>query len=807
MEKLYAARFTPAPVPNAGLFRGPALRQARQVAEKLREYNRKRDPKQTPEPFSSKAPGSESAESTSPIFVVQRHDARRLHYDFRLELGGALASWAVPKGVPLEPGQRALAVHVEDHPLDYARFEGEIPAGNYGAGTVEIWDSGTFELLEEKKDGGLTVRLHGTRLEGTWTLVPAKLDGDPKNWLLIRKRDEGAPRGEVRNDYRPMLATLADELPAGGDWLYEVKWDGYRALGYVRGGEARLVSRNENDLTARFPEVAKALAKAARSPECVVDGEVCALDERGRPSFSAMQQGKQGTPLVYAVFDVLEIDGVPVLDLPLTERRERLEQLLDLRQRTVQISGFFEDGEGLLEAAVEQGLEGVMAKRPQSRYVEGKRTRDWLKIKTHGREEFVICGWTKGQGKREGRFGALVLGTYRGDELHWVGNCGTGFTERDIDALLAKLEPLRTGASPFPVVPKMPKVRKGDVTWVEPKLVCEVRFAEWTHDGHLRAPSFQGLRDDKPARAVHREQPVEKREGRVKLSNLDKVFWPDEGITKGDLLDYYRAVAPAILPHLRDRPFTMRRYPDGAFGKAFFQKDAPKHMPEWIPTFRAHVSTRDSPPRKKWIEAPIVNDEDALLWMVNMGCIDMNVWYSRVEKPDRPDFVLFDLDPSPDVGFKETIQVALLVKEALDALGLESFAKTSSADGMHVLVPVERRYTFDDTREFSEIVAGAIARTNRGLATTEWSKARRRGVLIDSNQNGEGKTIASVYSVRPRAGAPVSTPLRWDEVHDGLDPSSFTMEVVLERVRAHGDLFAGVLKTRQRLDKALAALR
>jgi bifunctional non-homologous end joining protein LigD len=777
------------------------------MAEKLREYNRKRDPKQTPEPFSSKAPGSESAESTSPIFVVQRHDARRLHYDFRLELGGALASWAVPKGVPLEPGQRALAVHVEDHPLDYARFEGEIPAGNYGAGTVEIWDSGTFELLEEKKDGGLTVRLHGTRLEGTWTLVPAKLDGDPKNWLLIRKRDEGAPRGEVRNDYRPMLATLADELPAGGDWLYEVKWDGYRALGYVRGGEARLVSRNENDLTARFPEVAKALAKAARSPECVVDGEVCALDERGRPSFSAMQQGKQGTPLVYAVFDVLEIDGVPVLDLPLTERRERLEQLLDLRQRTVQISGFFEDGEGLLEAAVEQGLEGVMAKRPQSRYAEGKRTRDWLKIKTHGREEFVICGWTKGQGKREGRFGALVLGTYRGDELHWVGNCGTGFTERDIDALLAKLEPLRTGASPFPVVPKMPKVRKGDVTWVEPKLVCEVRFAEWTHDGHLRAPSFQGLRDDKPARAVHREQPVEKREGRVKLSNLDKVFWPDEGITKGDLLDYYRAVAPAILPHLRDRPFTMRRYPDGAFGKAFFQKDAPKHMPEWIPTFRAHVSTRDSPPRKKWIEAPIVNDEDALLWMVNMGCIDMNVWYSRVEKPDRPDFVLFDLDPSPDVGFKETIQVALLVKEALDALGLESFAKTSSADGMHVLVPVERRYTFDDTREFSEIVAGAIARTNRGLATTEWSKARRRGVLIDSNQNGEGKTIASVYSVRPRAGAPVSTPLRWDEVHDGLDPSSFTMEVVLERVRAHGDLFAGVLKTRQRLDKALAALR
>ncbi len=775
------------------------------MAEKLRDYNRKRDPKQTPEPFTSKR-GTRAKKA--PIFVVQRHAARRLHYDFRLERNGALASWAVPKGVPLEPGQRALAVHVEDHPLDYATFEGEIPKGNYGAGTVEIWDNGTFELVEEKQDGGLTVRLHGTRLEGTWTLVAARLDGDPKNWLLIRKRDEAVPPADgFRNDYKPMLATLADGIPTGADWLYEVKWDGYRALGYVRGGEARLVSRNNNDLTARFPTVAKALARAARSPDCVVDGEVCALDAEGRPSFSAMQQGRPDTPIVYAVLDVLEIDGVRVLDLPLVERRQRLEALLDARQTTVQVSGFFDDGEVLYAAAVERGLEGVMAKRPQSCYAEGKRSRDWLKIKTHGREELVVCGWTKGQGKRSGRFGSLVLGTHRGNELHWVGNCGTGFTERDIDALLEKLEPLRRGTCPFAAVPTMPKVRKGDVVWVEPKLVCEVRFAEWTHDGHLRAPSFQGLRDDKPARAVRREQPAERSDGRVKLSNLDKAFWPDEGITKGDLLDYYRAVAPVLVPHLRDRPFTMRRYPDGAYGKAFFQKDAPKHMPEWIQTFRTSVSTRTSPPRKKWIEAPLVNDEDALLWMVNMGCIDMNTWYSRVDKPDRPDFVLFDLDPSPDVGFTETAQVALIVKAALDVLGLQSFPKTSSVDGMHVLVPVERRYTFDDTREFSEIVAGSIARTHRGLATTEWSKAKRRGVLIDSNQNGEGKTIASAYSVRPRPGAPVSTPLRWDEVNEQLDPSAFTMDVVLERVRKHGDLFAGVLTTRQRLDRALRALR
>jgi len=776
------------------------------VADKLREYERKRDRGRTPEPF-----GSSRRRDSDPVFVVQRHDARRLHYDFRLERNGALASWAVPKGVPLEPGERVLAVHVEDHPLDYATFAGEIPKGSYGAGTVEIWDHGTYELLEEKPDGGLTVRLHGERLDGTWTLVPAKLGGEERNWLLMRKRDGAEPARGPRREYRPMLATLADDLPRGDDWQFEVKWDGYRALGYVRGGEARLVSRNGNDLTARFEPVAKELAKAVRSPECVVDGEVCALDEQGRPSFSAMQQGKPGTPLVYELFDLLELDGEPVVDLPLAERRARLEALVDERNTTVQVSGAFDDGEALRTAAIEQGLEGVMAKRAASRYAEGRRTRDWLKIKTQQRQEFVICGWTAGQGRRAGSFGALVLGAYRGGELHWVGNCGTGFTERTIEDLLTRLRPLRRDTSPLVVVPTMPKVRKADVTWVDPELVCEVRFVEWTHDGHLRAPSFEGLREDKPARDVRRETPLETATSAgghvVKLSNLDKPFWPDEGITKGDLLEYYAAVAPVLVPHLRDRPFTMRRYPDGAFGKAFFQKDAPKHMPDWIPRYRAEVSTRESPRQRRWIEAPLVNEEAAVLWMVNMGCIDMNAWYSRTDRPDRPDFVLFDLDPSPDVGFAETVEVALIVKAALDGLGLVAFPKTSGADGMHVLVPIERRHTYEDTREFAEIVAGAIARAHPGLATTTWSKAKRRGVLIDANQNGWGKTIASVYSVRPKPGAPVSTPLRWSEVKAGLDPRAFTMDVALGRIERHGDLFAGVLTTRQRLDRALKSLR
>jgi bifunctional non-homologous end joining protein LigD len=777
---------------------------------KLAEYRKKRDPKQTPEPFGGKKRGKQ------PIFVVQRHDARRLHYDFRLERNGALASWAVPKGVPLEPGQRALAVHVEDHPLEYATFEGVIPKGQYGAGPVEIWDNGTYELLEEKKDGGLTVRLHGKRLEGVWTLVPAKLDGNPRNWLLLKKREDGATAPRPRRAYKPMLATLAKEVPTGKEWLYEVKWDGYRAICDLHGGDATLTSRNGNDLTQRFPTVAKALERGLKTPDCVLDGEVCALDEDGRATFSAMQQGKPGTTYIYVAFDVLEVDGEALIDLPLTERQERLAGLLDRRNRAVQLSEPFDDGLALYEAAKQQGFEGIMAKKRDSRYQPGRRTADWLKIKTHGRQEFVIAGYTRGQGRRSGRFGSLILGYYKGDELVYAGNVGTGFTDAEIDELLAKLKPLERKDPPFDEVPKMPKVRKDAVVWVEPKLVAEVEFVEWTHDGRLRAPSYQGLREDKPADDVEREEPqpmepipTEIRKGRraLKLSNLAKPFWPDEGITKGDLLAYYKAVAPVVVPHLKDRPFTMKRYPDGAFGKFFFQKDAPKHMPEWIRRVEIMVSTREKPRERRKIQAPLVNDELALLWMVNMGCIDLNTWYSRVDKPNRPDFVLFDLDPSDDVGFKETVQVALLVKEVLEAVELESVVKTSGSDGIHVLVPIARRHTYDETREFAEIIASALARTHRGLVTTEWSKRKRRGVLIDSNQNGEGKTIASVYSVRPREGAPVSTPLRWDEVNESLDPADFTMEVALGRVEQHGDLFEPVLHGKQSLTAALKTVR
>lgn len=763
----------------------------------LDEYRRKRDRRRTPEPFGGERGGA------APVFVVQRHAARRLHYDLRLERGGVLASWAVPKGLPLEHGERRLAVQVEDHPLGYASFEGEIPAGEYGAGTVEIWDSGTYELLEEKRDGGLTVRLRGRRLDGVWTLVPAALDGDPRNWLLLRK--DGAD--PARPSYAPMLATAAETLPTGDGWSYEPKWDGYRTIVTVAAGEPTLRSRNGNDLTGGFAALARDVARAVRSPDAVLDAELCALDADGRPEFSLLQRG-EGEP-VLVVFDLLELDGVALVDEPLTRRRDLLAGALDPSVASVILSPSFDDGEALLGAARERGLEGVVAKRLDSRYQPGRRSPDWRKVKLTRRQELVVAGYTRGRGRREATFGALVLGVHEAGELRFAGSVGSGFGDAEMERLLTRLRPLERPAPPFAEPPRLPRVRRGDVVWVEPVLVAEVSFAEWTRDGLLRAPVYLGLREDKPAGEVRRERPAiepELRHGRrvLRLSNLDKPFWPQEGITKGDLLAYYRDVAPVLVPHLRGRPFTMRRYPDGWQGKHFFQKHAPAHMPDWLRTVPFPASTRAGEVRT--IDYALVDDELALLWMVNMGCIDMNAWMSRVDRPDRPDWVIFDLDPSEGVGFADVVEVALLVKEALDLVSLQSFPKTSGSRGMHVLVPIARRHTYEDTRSFASIVAGALARAHPELVTSQWVKRKRRGVLVDANQNGQGRTTASVYSVRPRAGAPVSTPLRWEEVRAGLDPAAFTMGEVLDRVARDGDLFAPVLELRQSLGVALRAL-
>jgi bifunctional non-homologous end joining protein LigD len=763
----------------------------------LDEYRRRRKPGKTPEPFAEGTAGGEQ-----PRFVVQRHAARRLHYDFRLERGGALASWAVPKGIPLRRGERHLAVHVEDHPLEYADFEGTIPAGEYGAGTVEIWDRGVYELVEEKRNGGLTVRLHGNRLDGVWTLVPAHIDGDPKNWLLLRK-DAADERGL---SYVPMLATSSDTLPSGDGWVYEPKWDGYRAIVTVSGGEVTLTSRNGNDLTERFRDVARAVPLGIRTADAVLDGEICALDERGRSRFSLLQEGVGTFALV--LFDLLEVDSEPLLDQPLAARRARLESIVRPGGQVL-VSPQFDDGQALLEAARDQQLEGVVAKRADSPYRPGRRSADWHKMKLRQTQDVVIVGYTRGQGRRSGSFGALVVAVHEAGGLRWAGNVGTGFDDAEIDRLLGLLKPLEREGSPLTEVPKMPRVRRSDVVWVEPRLVAEVEFAEWTHEGRLRAPVYVRVSEDKPALDVRRERapvpPVVKRGRReLRLSNLDKPFWPEEGITKGDLIAYYRDVADVLVPHLHGRPFTMKRYPDGWQGKNFFQKQAPSHMPVWIPRAPFPASTREG--ETKVIDYALVNDELALLWMANMGCIDLHTWASRVDSPEKPDWVMFDLDPSEGADFEDVIAVAGLVKQMLDLLGLVGFPKTSGSRGIHILVPVARRHSFAAVREFAGVVAGALARAHPGLVTTEWVREKRRGVLVDANQNGPGKTNASVYSVRPRAGAPVSTPLRWEEVVSGLDPSSFTMDTVLDRVARHGDLLAGALGGKQSLTKALRAL-
>ncbi|HKV67691.1 MAG TPA: DNA ligase D [Gaiellales bacterium] len=768
------------------------------MSERLDAYRRKRDPAKTPEPFTGAGGGHD------PIFVVQRHDARRLHFDFRLERDGALASWAVPKGIPLRKGQRHLAVHVEDHPLDYATFEGEIPKGEYGGGTVEIWDRGHYETVEEKRDGGLTVRLRGERLNGLWTLIPARMDGDEKNWLIVRK-DEGDLAGDP-SELRPMLAVAATDLPTRGDWVYEVKWDGYRVIAAVEGGEATLRSRNGNDLTARFAQVARALPGALRSADCVLDGEVCALDEEGRPRFSLLQHG--GGALAMYAFDLLMLDGRDVTGETLADRKALLAETL-ITGETIRLSVAFDDGPALFEQAKAHGLEGVIAKRPSSRYLPGRRSESWVKVKTQQRQELAIAGYTRGQGRRDNAFGALVLAVERGEELVWAGNCGTGFDDAELDMLMEKLAPLRRKTTPLAVEPKMPRVRSGDVTWVEPKLVCEVEFLEWTRDGRLRAPSYKGLRDDKEVKDVHREHPRKERAGSpgrpLELSNLDKVFWPDEKITKGDLIDFYRAVADVAVPHLEGRPFTMKRYPDGIAAKPFFQKNAPSHMPDWIPTAEFPATSRETR-EKRMIRYPLVNEESALLWMANMGCIDLNAWCSRIDKPDRPDFALFDLDPTPQAGFAAAAEVALLIRDALAAVDLRGYPKTSGSDGVHVLVPLARRYGYDQTRAVVLAVSRALASMRPDLVTTEWSKAKRHGVLIDANQNGPGRTIAFAYSVRPKAGAPVSTPVTWDELRAGVDPDAFTMSVVLDRLSRHGDLHAPVLEDRQALGPALKSL-
>ena len=865
----------------------------------LDEYAAKRRFEKTPEPPPS---ARKSTPTAKPYFCVQRHDATRLHYDFRLEIDGVLKSWAVPKGPSLDPAVKVFAAHVEDHPMEYGDFEGNIPAGNYGGGSVMLWDRGTFDLLGDTDAaaqlarGDLKFRLHGEKLNGDFAIVHMKsrTKGKGNEWLLIKKRDQFAAAGwdvealaysvlsgrtqeeiarnlparqtkrrtagaadrvwatsppakrarasskrpesakpapakkKTKRDLstipgaqlaampasiEPMQAMLADRVPRGEDWLFEVKWDGVRAIAFLDNEEVRLQSRSGLRCERQYPELAVMPHHLAAS-QAVLDGEIAVLDAKGVSRFHLIQPRiantdpntiahlVRSTPVVYFAFDLLYLDGYDLRGVALDWRRELLQQVLTPGP-SIRISDIFPGaGEDLLDAARENGLEGIVAKHARSIY-ESRRSREWLKIKIVGEQEFVIGGFTQPQGDRD-YFGALVLGVHQDGELRWVGNVGTGFDQKLLAALHARLQPLIVPECPFA---DRPKPDRG-ITWVKPELVCQVKYANWTPDDHLRAPVFVGLRHDKPGSIVVREQVGELLPGSpkeatltidghtLKFTNLPKLYYPDDGVAKRDVLNYYAAVADLILPHLKDRPLSLKRYPNGIKEQFFFQKDTPGTYPAWLRTELIDE-----------INYVFAGDRASLLYLVNLGCIDQNPAMSRSGSLDHPDFILIDLDPQ-ECSFDLIVEAALLVKRILDQIGLVGYPKTTGGDGLHVYIPIEPVYSFEEARTFAELIARLVTHQKPHLFTTPRmvAKRQRNRVYFDYLQIAKSKTIAAPYVLRAYEGAPVATPLEWAEVVPGLHPKQFHIHNARERFRQKGDLFRGVLERPQNLYEALHRL-
>jgi bifunctional non-homologous end joining protein LigD len=843
------------------------------VPAPLDDYRKKRDPARTPEPFGGPRAGQ------GRLFVVQKHAARRLHYDLRLEMDGVLKSWAVPKGPALKAEDKRLAVHVEDHPVEYADFEGIIPEGNYGAGAVIVWDRGWYRLVkdappaEQLHAGRLEVELFGVKLRGRWTL--ARMGGKDKEWLLLKKADAyaggeepvetfpesvlsgltveevregstrvatlrarlaraGAPAGEVDAARQPvMLASVGERAFSDPGWLFEIKYDGVRVLAARAGGDVALYGRAGQVFTPRYPEIVTAL-RALPLDRFVLDGEVVALDEAGRPSFQRLQnrmhltrpadveRARSTVPVSAVFFDALALDGRDLRRLPLAERKACLALAVPARGVIRYGDHVGGQGEAFYEAAAEQRVEGIIAKRADSRYTGG-RTREWLKIKCQLRQEFVIGGWTDPQGAR-GWFGALHLGVYDGDRLVYAGKVGTGFDEAGLRRIRDRLQPLARSTSPFDT--GTPAGRGHH--WVEPALVGEVRFTEWTEDGVVRHPAFLGLRDDKNPRDVRREAPspapTAPRESaaesgetpaptapapaptgaasrEVVVTNPRKVFWPDEGYTKADLVGYYETVAPWLLPYLRDRPVVLTRYPDGIRGKSFFQKDAPTWVPEWIRTERIHAQGVD-----RDIDYFVVDDVPALRYVANTGTIPLHLWASRLASLERPDWLVLDLDPK-GAPFTDVVKVALALRGILERLELPSYPKTSGATGLHLLLPLGARYSYEETRTFARLLATLAVEAAPAIATIARMIRTRGGkVYVDFGQNGPGQTIVAPLSVRPLPGAPVSFPLRWPEVTARLDPARFTIRTAPPRLQKTGDPMAPVLGDGIDIAAALARL-
>ncbi len=770
--------------------------------------------------------GDEHAGADGRRFVVQEHHATRLHWDLRLERDGVAVSWAIPNGLPEVPKDNRLAVHTEDHPLEYLDFEGDIPKGEYGAGSMRVWDRGTYEELkwEPRK---VEVRFHGERLQGRYALFPIDKGDEPKDWLIHRMDPPVDPASAepVPDKIVPMMARLGTLPRDDEQWAFEIKWDGVRAICHSEPGRLRLHSRNLLDITTRYPEIGR-LNRALSHHRAVLDGEIVALDGEGRPSFGALQRRMhvsaestvrrlaRETPVTYVIFDLLWLDGHSLMELPYAERRARLAELGVGEGERWRVPDYVAGhGAQVLAATEQQGLEGVIAKRLDSTYEPGRRSPAWIKVKNLHRQEVVIGGWVPGEGKRRDRIGALLAGVWEGDELRHTGRVGTGFTEQELDRLRERLVPLQREDSPF--APGGPKIPRGSV-FVEPELVAEVEFREWTEGGQLRAPSYKGLRDDKPAAAVVREDIGEAVEGEdvgdlvvreeanavvaevggreVKLSNLDKVLYPEAGFAKRDVIDYYARIAPAVLPHLEGRALTLKRYPNGVDAAHFYEKNAPSHRPEWVRTARVGS-----------IDYVVVDGEPTLVWLANLADLELHTSLALAAEPERPTLVAFDLDPGPPATVVECCRVAELLHGMFRGLGLQSFAKTSGSKGMQVYVPLNGPATFAQTKAFSKAVAELLAREEPGLVVARQTKSARTGkVLVDWGQNDDGKTTVTAYSLRALPRPTVSTPVTWDEVRATRRPEDLTFEAadVLRRIDEQGDLFAPVVSLVQALPGA-----
>jgi bifunctional non-homologous end joining protein LigD len=897
----------------------------------LEEYRRKRDFNQTPEPSGDPIPRAREEQSAweqlphGSRFCVQKHRATRMHFDFRLEHDGVLLSWAVPRGPSLDPAKKRLAVQTEDHPIDYGEFEGVIPSG-YGAGTVMLWDIGTFEWVKESAEdfersrlkGDVKFRLQGTKLSGEFALVHigergrrygGSSDGD-KNWLMIKKRDAsvlegfealdldvsvktgrslaeiageggGDPR-EMRRAARarttpaaaapatappgpaeappPMLATPVEHPFTRDGWLFELKYDGIRAMVSVAGDLARITGRRGGDETARYPEV-QAIRAGIRARQAIVDGELVVLDANGRPTFERMQQrinvsrevdvrrAAADHPVTFIAFDLLELDGRDLLGTELRIRKKTLRETIVDSPNILFASHVERDGTSLFEVARGSGIEGIVGKRADSLYRPGIRSPNWVKIKSWLSQSCVIAGYTAGRGRRANQLGALILAVLDGNRLVHCGQVGTGFDEKTIRDLRERLRPLERNACALEVTPKTSE----PATWVTPELVCEVRFAGWTRDGILRHPAYRSLRPDQRPEDCTREIPLhappattprppgegaaaprrprrnassvltparDSRQDpedlqalaqlrtlkgnahweiagrRLPLTNLDKVLWPADGITKRDMIEHYVRMAPYMLPYLRDRPLSMQVFPDGIDGKSFWRKDKPTHAPAWIESWTYHGEKT-----KTYI---VVNEVATLAWVANAGVIDLHPWHSRIDAPDDPDWAVFDLDPFEPATFQDVVDIAKLVKAALDHYGMHGVVKTSGQTGLQIYVPVRRGPDYSAVRHWVEEVGRAIDQAAPGRVSWEWSVAKRTGrIRIDYTQNIINKTLAAPYSLRPAPGAPVSTPITWEELDDPeLRPDRWNIATIARRVAEKGDLFAPVLNADQDIPSA-----